>query len=57
MDFINAHLAEIFALIIAIDHLLAATDWAKANSTFQLVSNLIKSIIGSLGPKQIDPPK
>lgn len=55
MDFLNAHLLEIFGLIIAVDHLLAATDWAKSNSTFQLVSNLVKSIIGALAPK--DPPK
>lgn len=45
--FITAHSAEILGIWLLIEQMLAANPNIKANSTFQLVSNLIKATIGS----------
>jgi len=44
--FVVAHSAEILGIWLLIEQLLAANPNIKANSTFQLVSNLIKAAIG-----------
>jgi hypothetical protein len=44
--FVVAHSAEILGIWLLIEQLLAANPSIKANSTFQLVSNLIKAAIG-----------
>jgi hypothetical protein len=45
--FVVAHSAEILGIWLLIEQLLAANPNIKANSTFQLVSNLIKAAIGN----------
>lgn len=45
--FITAHTAEILGIWLLIEQLLASNPNIKANSTFQLVSNLIRAAIGS----------
>lgn len=44
--FVVGHSAEILGIWLLIEQLLAANPNIKANSTFQLVSNLIKASIG-----------
>jgi len=45
--FVMAHTAEILGIWLLIEQMLAANPNIKANSTFQLVSNLIKAAIGN----------
>jgi len=45
--FITAHTAEILGIWLLIEQMLASNPNIKANSTFQLVSNLIRAAIGS----------
>lgn len=44
--FVVGHSAEILGIWLLIEQLLAANPNIKANSTFQLISNLIKASIG-----------
>jgi hypothetical protein len=43
--FITAHAVEILGIWVLVEQLLAANKKIKANSTFQLVSNLIKTFL------------
>lgn len=49
--FVTAHAAEILAIWLLAEQLLAANSKIKANSTFQLVSNLIKSLLNKAAKK------
>ena len=49
--FITAHAVEILGIWILLEQLLASNDKIKANSTFQLVSNLIKTLLGKFAKK------
>lgn len=49
--FIIAHSAEILGIWILAEQLLAANTKIKANSTFQLISNLIKSLLNKAAKK------
>lgn len=49
--FVTAHAAEILGIWLLAEQLLAANSKIKANSTFQLVSNLIKSLLNKAAKK------
>lgn len=49
--FIVAHAAEILGIWLLAEQLLAANSKIKANSTFQLISNLIKGLLNKAAKK------
>lgn len=49
--FITAHAVEILGIWLLIEQLLAANPKIKANSTFQLISNLIKTLLSKSAKK------
>ena len=49
--FITAHAVEILGIWVLIEQLLAANTKIKANSTFQLISNLIKTLLSKSAKK------
>jgi hypothetical protein len=51
MDWITAHWAQIAAVWLVVEQVLASTS-LKSNSTFQLVCNTIDGIIKVLTPKK-----
>ena len=50
--FIIAHAAEILGIWVLAEQLIAANPKMKANSTFQLVSNGIKALLGKAAIKK-----
>lgn len=50
--FIIAHAAEILGIWVLAEQLLAANTKIKANSTFQLISNGIKALLGKAAAKK-----
>jgi len=46
--FITAHAAEILGIWVLLEQLIAANPKMKANSTFQLISNAIKTLLGKV---------
>ena len=50
--FIIAHAAEILGIWVLAEQLIAANPKMKANSTFQLVSNGIKTLLGKAAAKK-----
>ena len=50
--FIMAHAAEILGIWVLLEQLIAANPKMKANSTFQLISNGIKAILGKAALKK-----
>ena len=50
--FIIAHAAEILGIWVLAEQLIAANPKVKANSTFQLVSNCIKALLGKAAIKK-----
>jgi hypothetical protein len=50
--FIIAHAAEILGIWVLAEQLIAANPKVKANSTFQLVSNGIKALLGKAAIKK-----
>jgi hypothetical protein len=50
--FIIAHAAEILGIWVLFEQLLAANSKIKANSTFQLISNGIKALLGKAATKK-----
>lgn len=50
--FIIAHAAEILGIWVLLEQLLAANSKIKANSTFQLISNGIKALLGKAATKK-----
>lgn len=49
--YLTAHAAEILGIWLILEQLIAANPKIKANSTFQLVSNVIKAILGKAAKK------
>jgi hypothetical protein len=49
--FITAHAVEILGIWVLVEQLLAANTKIKANSTFQLISNLIKTFLSKFSKK------
>jgi hypothetical protein len=49
--FITAHAVEILGIWVLVEQLLAANKKIKANSTFQLISNLIKTFLSKSSKK------
>jgi hypothetical protein len=50
--FIIAHAAEILGIWVLLEQLIAANPKMKANSTFQLISNGIKALLGKATVKK-----
>ena len=50
--FIMAHAAEILGIWVLLEQIIAANPKMKANSTFQLVSNGIKALLGKAALKK-----
>ena len=50
--YIIAHAAEIHGIWVLAEQLIAANPKVKANSTFQLVSNGIKALLGKAAIKK-----
>jgi hypothetical protein len=50
--FVIAHAAEILGIWVLVEQLLAANTKIKANSTFQLISNGIKALLGKAATKK-----
>ena len=50
--FIIAHAAEILGIWVLLEQLIAANPKMKANSTFQLISNGIKALLGKAAIKK-----
>jgi hypothetical protein len=50
--FIIAHAAEILGIWVLAEQLIAANPKIKANSTFQLISNGIKALLGKAAAKK-----
>lgn len=50
--YIIAHAAEILGLWVLAEQLIAANPKVKANSTFQLISNGIKALLGKAAAKK-----
>jgi len=50
--FIVAHAAEILGIWVLLEQLIAANPKMKSNSTFQLISNGIKAILGKAAIKK-----
>lgn len=49
--FITAHAVEILGIWVLVEQLLASNSKIKANSTFQLISNLIKTLLSKSAKK------
>ena len=49
--FINANAVQILGIWLLIEQLLAANTKIKANSTFQLVSSLVKTLLSKSAKK------
>ena len=50
--FVIAHAAEILGIWVLLEQLIAANPKMKANSTFQLISNGIKALLGKAAVKK-----
>ena len=50
--FIIAHAAEILGIWVLAEQLIAANPKIKANSTFQLISNGVKALLGKAAIKK-----
>jgi len=50
--FVIAHAAEILGIWVLLEQLIAADPKMKANSTFQLISNGIKALLGKAAVKK-----
>ena len=50
--FIIAHAAEILGIWVLAEQLIAANPKMKANSTFQLISNGVKALLGKAAIKK-----
>lgn len=50
--FVIAHAAEILGIWVLAEQLIAANPKMKANSTFQLISNGIKAVLGKAAIKK-----
>jgi hypothetical protein len=50
--FITAHAAEILGIWVLLEQLIAANPKLKSNSTFQLISNGIKAVLGKAALKK-----
>ena len=50
--FIMAHAAEILGIWVLLEQIIAANPKMKANSTFQLISNGIKALLGKAALKK-----
>jgi hypothetical protein len=50
--FVIAHAAEILGIWVLAEQLIAANPKIKANSTFQLISNGIKALLGKAASKK-----
>ena len=50
--FVIAHAAEILGIWVLLEQLIAANPKMKANSTFQLISNGIKAVLGKAALKK-----
>lgn len=50
--YIIAHAAEILGLWVLAEQLIAANPKIKANSTFQLISNGVKALLGKAAAKK-----
>jgi hypothetical protein len=50
--FVIAHAAEILGIWVLAEQLIAANPKIKANSTFQLISNGIKALLGKAAAKK-----
>lgn len=46
MEFLAKHLDEILLFLFGISELMASIPWIKANSVFQLITNIIKKLLG-----------
>ena len=49
--YVIAHAAEILGIWVLLEQLIAANPKMKANSTFQLISNGIKALLGKASAK------
>jgi hypothetical protein len=49
--YIIAHAAEILGIWVLLEQLIAANPKIKANSTFQLISNGVKALLGKASAK------
>ncbi len=49
--YIIAHAAEILGIWVLLEQLIAANPKIKANSTFQLISNGVKALLGKAAAK------
>lgn len=49
--YVIAHAAEILGIWVLLEQLIAANPKMKANSTFQLISNAIKALLGKAAVK------
>ncbi len=49
--YVIAHAAEILGIWVLLEQLIAANPKMKANSTFQLVSNAVKALLGKASAK------
>jgi len=50
--FVIAHAAEILGIWVLLEQLIAANPKMKANSTFQLISNGVKALLGKAAVKK-----
>lgn len=50
--YVMAHAAEILGIWLILEQLIAANPKMKANSTFQLISNVVKAILGKAAVKK-----
>ena len=50
--FVIAHAAEILGIWVLLEQLIAANPKMKSNSTFQLISNGIKTLLGKAAIKK-----
>jgi hypothetical protein len=50
--FVIAHAAEILGIWVLLEQLIAANPKMKANSTFQLISNGVKAVLGKAATKK-----
>lgn len=51
-SFVVAHAAEILGIWVLLEQLIASNPKMKSNSTFQLISNGIKAILGKASTKK-----
>ena len=50
--FIIAHAAEVLGIWVLLEQLIAANPKINANSTFQLISNGVKALLGKAASKK-----